>query len=242
MRVRARDELVSQGITCTRRTSTRHSARLHVRRRDRRADDHHDRPEAHPRGSRRDASLARAREVPTASHVRRRRPMHCSSRRRARASSRRRARARHARPGIVELDALVSSGKDEAERYHTGQIDPEPRLVVTKSGALRRLGAAGRSLHRGGLPPEPHDAYGAGGLLRGRPELCAGSSVSRAWRRASSRPTAGVGALAGPGVPPKRFRCPEPGRCGPIGAELFPFRVRHCKDAVGVGVARGGSG
>ena len=36
----------------------------------------------------------------------------------------------------VALDALIGSGEDEAERYHAGDLDPEPTLVVTTSGAL----------------------------------------------------------------------------------------------------------
>ena len=35
----------------------------------------------------------------------------------------------------VELDALVSSGKDEGERYEPGMLTPEPRLVVRTAGA-----------------------------------------------------------------------------------------------------------
>ena len=30
------------------------------------------------------------------------------------------------RRGAVELDALIGSGEDEAERYHAGDLDPEP--------------------------------------------------------------------------------------------------------------------
>jgi ribokinase len=66
----------------------------------------------------------------------------------------------------VQLDALVSSAKDEGERYEAGEIDPPPLLVV------RTAGAAGGSLVRaeGGrsrwaaapLPGPPVDAYGAG--------------------------------------------------------------------------------
>ncbi len=48
----------------------------------------------------------------------------------------------------MELDALVSSGKDEAELYQPGQIDPEPRLVVTTSGRARWVGAAGWAVQR----------------------------------------------------------------------------------------------
>ena len=40
------------------------------------------------------------------------------------------------RRGAVQLDALIGSGEDEAERYHAGDLDPEPKLVVTTSGAL----------------------------------------------------------------------------------------------------------
>ena len=40
------------------------------------------------------------------------------------------------RRGGVALDALIGSGEDEAERYHAGDLDPEPHLVVTTSGAL----------------------------------------------------------------------------------------------------------
>src|SRR3712207_7677282 len=31
----------------------------------------------------------------------------------------------------VGLDALVASGEDEAERYHAGDLDPPPKLVVS---------------------------------------------------------------------------------------------------------------
>jgi ribokinase len=40
------------------------------------------------------------------------------------------------RRASVELDALVGSGEDEDERYHPGELDPPPKLVVTTSGAL----------------------------------------------------------------------------------------------------------
>jgi ribokinase len=66
----------------------------------------------------------------------------------------------------VQLDALVSSARDQGERYMAGAIDPPPLLVV------RTAGAAGGSLvtANGGrsewvaapLPGSPVDAYGAG--------------------------------------------------------------------------------
>jgi ribokinase len=66
----------------------------------------------------------------------------------------------------VELDALVSSGRDPGEIYREGDLDPVPRLVV------RTLGAHGgewetASGERGKWGPAPlpgpvRDAYGAG--------------------------------------------------------------------------------
>jgi ribokinase len=66
----------------------------------------------------------------------------------------------------VELDALVSSGRDPGELYERGDLDPVPRCVV------RTLGAAGgewetASGERGKWGPAPlpgpiRDAYGAG--------------------------------------------------------------------------------
>ena len=71
----------------------------------------------------------------------------------------------------VELDALVSSGKDEGERYEPGMLDPEPRLVV------RTAGAAGGTWERPGGPagryaatPQPgpvEDSYGCGDSFAG---------------------------------------------------------------------------
>jgi len=66
----------------------------------------------------------------------------------------------------VELDALVSSGRDPGELYRRGDLDPVPSVVV------RTLGAAGgewetASGERGkwgpaALPGPVRDAYGAG--------------------------------------------------------------------------------
>jgi ribokinase len=103
------------------------------------------------------------------------------------------------RQGSVELDALVSSGKDEAERYHPGQIDPEPRLVVTTSGRLGGWAQPGGPYTAAPLPPDPADAYGAGdcfaaglafALAAGLEGLAALDFAARC----------GAGALAGQGV------------------------------------------
>jgi len=86
----------------------------------------------------------------------------------------------------VQLDALVSSGRDPGERYGPGDIEPAPRVVV------RTLGAAGGEWetaegNRGRwgpaeLPGPVRDAYGAGdsfaaGLTYG---LGAGWDVAKA--------------------------------------------------------------
>jgi ribokinase len=62
----------------------------------------------------------------------------------------------------VELDALVASGEDEAERYQAGDLDPAPRLVVSTAGALggwAQPGGPYKAAPRGG---EYEDVYGAG--------------------------------------------------------------------------------
>ena len=66
------------------------------------------------------------------------------------------------RRGAVELDALIGSGEDEAERYHTGDLDPEPRLVVTTSGALGGWMQPGGPFTAAPLPRPREDAYGCG--------------------------------------------------------------------------------
>jgi ribokinase len=65
----------------------------------------------------------------------------------------------------VELDALVHSGSDLAERYEPGQLEPSPKLVVTTMG---REGGKFVADEREGtyaaaeLPGPLADAYGAG--------------------------------------------------------------------------------
>jgi ribokinase len=62
----------------------------------------------------------------------------------------------------VELDALVASGEDVAERYQAGDLEPPPRLVVSTAGALggwAQPGGPYKAAHRTG---EFEDTYGAG--------------------------------------------------------------------------------
>jgi ribokinase len=112
------------------------------------------------------------------------------------------------RQGSVELDALVSSGKDEAELYHPGQLDPEPRLVVTTSGALGGWAQPGGPYQAAPLPPDPADAYGSGdcfaaGLAFGlAAELEPLAALDFAAR-------CGAGAIAGPGVHAEVVPLPE---------------------------------
>jgi ribokinase len=67
--------------------------------------------------------------------------------------------------GGVELDALVHSGTDLAERYEPGQLDPPPKLVVTTMGREGGKYVAGdrQGLYAAAELPGPlRDAYGAG--------------------------------------------------------------------------------
>jgi ribokinase len=99
----------------------------------------------------------------------------------------------------VELDALVASGKDDAELYRTGDLDPEPRLVVTTSGRLGGWAQPGGPYSAAPAPSTVADSYGAGdcfaaGLAFG---LAAGLDSPAALDFAAR---CGAGALAGSGV------------------------------------------
>ena len=61
-----------------------------------------------------------------------------------------------------ELDALVASGEDDAERYQAGDLDPPPKLVVSTAGALGGWAQPGGP-YKAAPPDGPYeDAYGAG--------------------------------------------------------------------------------
>jgi ribokinase len=99
----------------------------------------------------------------------------------------------------VELDALVASAKDESELYRIGDIDPEPRLIVTTSGALGGWAQPGGPFSAAPLPATPGDAYGAGDCF------AAGLAFALAARLDAPEALAfaarcGAGAMAGPGV------------------------------------------
>jgi len=103
------------------------------------------------------------------------------------------------RQASVELDALVSSGKDEAELYQSGQLDPEPKVVVTTSGALGGWAQPGGPYKAASLPSNPEDAYGSGDCFAAGLAfaLGAGLEILEALEFAAR---CGAGALAGPGV------------------------------------------
>lgn len=106
------------------------------------------------------------------------------------------------RRGAVPLDALVGSGEDEAERYHAGELEPEPRLVVTTSGALGGWMQPGGPYTAAPLPGPRQDAYGCGdafmaGLTYG---LGAGFDSQAAVAFAAR---CGAAALTGRGVAPQ---------------------------------------
>jgi ribokinase len=60
------------------------------------------------------------------------------------------------------LDAIVASGQDEGERYHAGDLDPEPRLVVTTAGALGGWAQPGGPYRPAESRGPYEDTYGAG--------------------------------------------------------------------------------
>ena len=129
-----------------------------LRRRGRRADDHGDRREAAP------ARAAKGRCRGRSSTRRDGVYFTAATRRRVRQARRARVLVATARelPTLhaagVELDALVASGEDEAERYQAGDLDPPPKLVVSTAGAL------------GGWaqPGGPYKPAVAAGAVRGR--------------------------------------------------------------------------
>ncbi len=106
------------------------------------------------------------------------------------------------RRGGVELDALIGSGEDEAERYRPGELDPPPRLVVTTSGGLGGWARPGGPYTAADPPGEVVDAYGAGdsfaaGLTYA---LAAGLDGNDALAFAAR---CGAAALTGRGVAPR---------------------------------------
>ena len=82
------------------------------------------------------------------------------------------------RRASVEVDVLVGSGEDAAERFETGELEPEPRIVVTTAAGLGGWIRPGGPFRAAALPGPVADAYGCGdcfaagltyGLALGKP-------------------------------------------------------------------------
>jgi len=99
----------------------------------------------------------------------------------------------------IEIDALVGSGKDESELYHPGDLDPEPHLVVTTSGALGGWAQPGGPFTGGPRPSVIADAYGAGDCFAAGLAFALGSRLEPSDALAFAA-RCGAGALSGRGV------------------------------------------
>jgi ribokinase len=82
------------------------------------------------------------------------------------------------RRAAVEVDVLVGSGEDAAERFESGELEQEPHIVVTTAGGLGGWIRPGGPFRAAPLPGPVSDAYGCGdcfaagltyGLARGDP-------------------------------------------------------------------------
>jgi ribokinase len=106
------------------------------------------------------------------------------------------------RRGAVELDALIGSGEDEAERYHAGDLDPEPRLVVTTSGALGGWMQPGGPFVAAPVPGLREDAYGCGDSFMAGLTYALGAGLE-AHDAVAFAARCGAAALSGRGVAPQ---------------------------------------
>ena len=111
------------------------------------------------------------------------------------------------RQGAVELDAVVGSGKDGAEHYRPGDLDPEPQLVVTTSGALGGWAQPGGPYSAAPLPPTIVDSYGAGDCFAAGLAFALGVGLE-ATKALDFAARCGAGALAGAGVHAERIPLP----------------------------------
>jgi ribokinase len=62
----------------------------------------------------------------------------------------------------VQVDVLVGSGEDTAERVEPGELEPPPQIVVTTAGGLGGWIRPGGPFRAAPLPGEVSDAYGCG--------------------------------------------------------------------------------
>ena len=108
------------------------------------------------------------------------------------------------RQASVELDALVASGKDEAERYHPGDLDPEPRLVVTTSGALGGWAQPGGPYIGGSTSTRSPSTRTAPATASRRVSRSLSAAGLEGLDALDFAARCGAGALAGPGVHAER--------------------------------------
>jgi ribokinase len=106
------------------------------------------------------------------------------------------------RRGAVEIDALIGSGEDEAERYHAGDLDPEPKLVVTTSGALGGWMQPGGPFVAAPVPGVRVDAYGCGDSFMAGIAYALGAGLE-AHDAVAFAARCGAAALTGRGVSPQ---------------------------------------
>jgi ribokinase len=66
------------------------------------------------------------------------------------------------RRGAEEIDVLIGSGNDPGERVEPGDLDPQPRIVVTTAGGLGGWIRPGGPFRAAPLPGPVEDAYGCG--------------------------------------------------------------------------------
>ncbi|HEX4776407.1 MAG TPA: PfkB family carbohydrate kinase [Acidimicrobiia bacterium] len=102
----------------------------------------------------------------------------------------------------VQLDALIGSGEDDAERYRPGEIDPPPKLVVTTSGGLGGWARPGGPYTAAEPPGEVIDAYGAGDSFAAGLTFALASGLAGADALGFAA-RCGAGALTGRGVAPR---------------------------------------
>jgi ribokinase len=106
------------------------------------------------------------------------------------------------RRGAVELDALIGSGEDEAELYHPGGLDPEPKLVVTTAGALGGWMQPGGPFVAAPVPGAREDAYGCGDSFMAGLTYALGAGIE-AHDAVAFAARCGAAALTGRGVAPQ---------------------------------------
>jgi ribokinase len=104
--------------------------------------------------------------------------------------------------GAVRLDALIGSGEDEAERYHVGDLNPEPELVVTTSGALGGWMQPGGPYTAAPVPGPREDAYGCGDSFMAGLTYALGVGLE-AHDAVAFAARCGAAALTGRGVAPQ---------------------------------------